>query len=133
MTPRPSSLPIAYGTFFGAQVVICMILLFQSYSITSFLLAGYTETVSLAILLLMARNLSLETQLGVRLVFVFFIHNLISLALTLRRLIYSGVDGDFSKSSDLFDVSMGALYLFWAISGAIAIVAIKRHRLGDFT
>ena len=83
---------------------------------------------SFAILLLMAKNRSLETRVGARFAIVFFVHNLISLSLSLRRLVNNRMERGFGNSNDFFDSSMGLLYLFWTIYGAITMNGLRRRR-----
>lgn len=121
----PSSVRIAYGTFFCVQVIIFANRVFRLVVSpgTEDLLhwSAYTEIVSLGTLLLVARDLSVEWGLGARLLLVFLLHNSICLAMTLHRLSDIVLQGGFDMGGRLLDIVMVLMYLFWIASGAITL------------
>lgn len=124
-----SSFRVVYGTFFCAQAAIFMGRLFRSLVLpgTSFFdWSASTELLSLGTLIFMSRHISVDSGMGLRLVFVFLIHNFACLTMTLHTLIYSVVQMGFDRSDRLYDMVMVLMYLFWIITGTLSLRRERR-------
>jgi len=83
--------------------------------------SAYTELVSLGTLILMGRDISVDSGLGLHLMLIFLIYNSCCLTATLHNLIYIVFQGRLDKSYHLFDMVMVPMYLFWIIAGTMSL------------